>query len=220
VIPPAVIRADRRDHGAGASTADLLNTDLRIGMDIRRRSADLLVADLPCPSQGGVVIERHLPPLILEALGDTRVVVVLGAREVGKSTLVQGIASTERPATMLTLDDQATRDSALDDPAGFVAGLKRPVVIDEVQRAPDLLLAIKVQVDRDPTPGQFLLTSSANILTAPRIADALTGRAEYLRLTPFSQGELAGDDERQVGCLSNSAGSVVRRAGARAFRRD
>ncbi|MGZ4332518.1 MAG: ATP-binding protein, partial [Solirubrobacteraceae bacterium] len=141
------------------------------------------------------MIERHLRPLVLEALGDTRVVVVLGARQVGKSTLVQRIASTDRPATVLTLDDQATRDGALDDPTGFVAGLRPPVVIDEVQRAPDLLLAIKVQVDRDPTPGQFLLTGSANILTAPRIADALTGRAEYLRLTPFSQGELAGARE-------------------------
>ncbi len=63
---------------------------------------------------------------------------------------------------------------------------------------PDLLLAIKVRVDRDPAPGQFLLTGSANILTAPRIADALTGRAEYLRLSPFSQGELRGATESFV----------------------
>lgn len=141
------------------------------------------------------MIERHLRPLVLEALGDTRVVVVVGARQVGKSTLVQQIATADRPATVLTLDDQATRRAALEDPTGFVAGLRPPVVIDEVQRAPDLLLAIKVRVDRDPAPGQFLLTGSANILTAPRIADALTGRAEYLRLAPFSQGELAGKRE-------------------------
>lgn len=141
------------------------------------------------------MIERHLRPLVLEALGDTRVVVVVGARQVGKSTLVEQIATADRPATVLTLDDQATRDAALEDPTGFVAGLRPPVVIDEVQRAPDLLLAIKVRVDRDPAPGQFLLTGSANILTAPRIADALTGRAEYLRLAPFSQGELAGTRE-------------------------
>lgn len=141
------------------------------------------------------MIERHLRSLVLEALGDTRVVVVVGARQVGKSTLVQQIATTDRPATVLTLDDQATRGAALEDPTGFVAGLRPPVVIDEVQRAPDLLLAIKVRVDRDPAPGQFLLTGSANILTAPRIADALTGRAEYLCLAPFSQGELAGKRE-------------------------
>jgi len=99
---------------------------------------------------------------------------------------------------ILTLDDQATREAAAADPAGFVAGLVTPVVVDEVQRVPNLLLAIKVRVDRDPTPGQFLLTGSVNILTAPRIADALTGRAEYLRLSPFSQGELRGTTESFV----------------------
>lgn len=147
------------------------------------------------------VIERHLRPLIIEALDDTRVVVVLGARQVGKSTLVQAVAAEDRPATLHTLDDQATRDAATADPTGFVAGLTLPVVVDEVQRAPDLLLAIKVRVDRDPAPGQFLLTGSANILTAPRIADALTGRAEYLRLAPFSQGELRGTRESFVPLL-------------------
>lgn len=147
------------------------------------------------------MIERHLKPLVLEALGDTRVVVVLGARQVGKSTLVQEIAAGDRPSTILSLDDRATLDAALDDPTGFVAGLEPPVVIDEVQRAPDLMLAIKVRVDRDQTPGQFLLTGSANLLTAPRIADALPGRAEYLRLTPFSQGEMRGAQEAFVPSL-------------------
>ncbi len=144
------------------------------------------------------VIDRHLRPRVLEALDDTRVVVVLGARQVGKSTLVEHVAARDRPATILTLDDQATREAAAADPTGFVAGLSTPVVIDEVQRVPDLLLALKVRVDRDAAPGQFLLTGSANILTAPRIADALTGRAEYLRLSPFSQGELRGVAEEFV----------------------
>jgi uncharacterized protein len=144
------------------------------------------------------VVNRHLRPRVLDALDDTRVVVVLGARQVGKSTLVQAVATSDRPATILTLDDQATREAATADPTGFLAGLVTPVVIDEVQRVPDLLLAIKMRVDRDPTPGQFLLTGSANILTAPRIADALTGRAEYLRLSPFSQGELRGAVEQFV----------------------
>lgn len=147
------------------------------------------------------MIERRLRPIVVEALDDTRVVVVLGARQVGKSTLVQQIASSDRPATLLTLDDQATREAALDDPTGFVAGLEPPVVIDEVQRASDLLLAIKMRVDQHQAPGQFLLTGSANILTAPRIADALTGRAEYLRLTPFSQGELLGTPEAFIPML-------------------
>jgi predicted AAA+ superfamily ATPase len=138
---------------------------------------------------------------VLEALDDTRVTVVLGARQVGKSTLVEQIATEDRPARMLTLDDQATREAAFADPTGFVTGLATPVVIDEVQRVPDLLLAIKTRVDRDQTPGQFLLTGSANILTAPRIADALTGRAEYLRLSPFSQGELHGSTESFIPLL-------------------
>lgn len=147
------------------------------------------------------MIARHLCPRVLEALDDTRVVVVLGARQVGKSTLVEQIATEDRPANVLTLDDQATRDAASADPTGFVAGLTTPIVIDEVQRVPDLLLAIKVRVDSNQTPGQFLLTGSANILTAPRIADALTGRAEYLRLSPFSQGELRGTTESLIPLL-------------------
>ena len=138
------------------------------------------------------LLDRHIRPDVVGALRDTRVVVVLGARQVGKSTLVQRIAATDHPATVLTLDDQATRQAALGDPTGFVAGLRPPVVIDEVQRAPDVLLAIKRRVDDDTEPGQFLLTGSANLLTAPTIDDALTGRAEYYRLHPFSQGELRG----------------------------
>jgi hypothetical protein len=147
------------------------------------------------------VIERRLRPRVLEALDDTRVAVVLGARQVGKSTLVEQIATENRPARILTLDDQATRDAATADPTGFIAGLSTPVVIDEIQRAPDLLLAIKARVDRDQTPGQFLLTGSANILTAPRIGDALTGRAEYLTLSPLSQGELHGSVESFIPLL-------------------
>jgi len=163
------------------------------------------------------MIERRLRPLVVEALGDTRVVVVLGARQVGKSTLVQQIATVDRPAAVLTLDDQATREAAIDDPTGFVAGLEPPVVIDEVQRAPDLLLAIKMRVDQHQEAGQYLLTGSANVLTAPRIADALTGRAEYLRLTPFSQGELLGTPETFARTLFEGrwpqiAGSEVGRA--------
>ena len=138
-------------------------------------------------------VERQLRGRVQEALGDTRVVVVLGARQVGKSTLVAQIAEGEQERRqIITLDDEARRRGALEDPTGFVADLQGPVAIDEVQRAPDLLLAIKQSVDSDQRPGRFLLTGSANILTAPTIADALTGRAEYLRLWPFSQAELRG----------------------------
>ena len=148
-----------------------------------------------------MLLQRHIHEQVVEALSDTRVVVVLGARQVGKSTLVEQIAARDHPARLLTFDDLATRGAAADDPTGFVAGLEGSVVIDEVQRVPDVLLAIKQRVDRDQSPGQFLLTGSANILTAPRIADALTGRAEYYRLTPFSQGELEGTRESFIPTL-------------------
>jgi predicted AAA+ superfamily ATPase len=124
-----------------------------------------------------VLVARHLRANVQAALADTRVVVVLEARQVGKSTLVAQIAEGEPSRPVITLDDDARRRGANEDPTGFVADLQTPVAIDEVQRAPALLLAIKQSVDEDQRPGRYLLTGSANILTAPTIADALTGRA-------------------------------------------
>jgi uncharacterized protein len=138
------------------------------------------------------LIERHVKPHVVEALSDTRAVCLLGARQVGKSTLVKEIAGREHPASYLTLDDEGTRRSALEDPTGFIAAISGPAVIDEIQRAPELMLAIKVRLDTNNERGQFLLTGSANVTTLTTIADALPGRVEYIRLWPFSQGELAG----------------------------
>lgn len=138
------------------------------------------------------LIARAVQPQLTEALADTRVVFVMGARQVGKSTLVRQVSVTDHPARLLTLDDQVTRDAALADPTGFVAGLDRPIVLDEIQRAPDLLLAIKEAVDRDTRPGQFLLTGSANVLSNHKVKDALTGRMEIITLWPLAQGEIHG----------------------------
>lgn len=138
-----------------------------------------------------MLVARHLRPTVAQALAESRVVCVLGARQSGKSTLVRLIAAEEHPAPYLTLDDPAALDVALEDPTGFLAGHER-LVIDEVQRAPELLLAIKRRVDENPARGQFLLTGSANLVTHPRIADALPGRADYLTLWPLSQAELHG----------------------------
>src|SRR4051794_40475451 len=103
------------------------------------------------------MISRRLTPLLLEALSDRPVVLLNGARQVGKSTLVQGSVQNRR-AEYLTLDDATVLAAATHDPAGFIAGFDGPVILDEVQRAPGLFLAIKAAVDRDRSPGRFLLT--------------------------------------------------------------
>ncbi|MBA3866139.1 MAG: AAA family ATPase [Solirubrobacterales bacterium] len=108
------------------------------------------------------------------------------------------IAKDEYPAAALSLDNQAARDAASSDPEGFVAGLSRPVLLDEIQRAgPDLLLAIKSVVDADQSPGQFLLTGSANVLTNRKVQDALTGRIEIITLWPLRRRSAA--DQRCPG---------------------
>ena len=144
---------------------------------------------------------RHARALVVEALRDTRVVYVMGARQVGKSTLTSLIAERDHPARTVTLDDAATRAAAQADPVGFVAGLDDPVVIDEVQRVPDLLLAIKEAVDRDPRPGRFLLTGSANVLSNRKVKDALTGRTELVRLWPLSQAEIHGSQTNFIDAI-------------------
>jgi uncharacterized protein len=140
-------------------------------------------------------VERNIRPTVVEALTEARAVCLLGARQSGKSTLARAIATDEHAAEYLTLDDDVTRRAALEDPTGFVAGVSGSAVIDEIQRAPDLMLAIKERLDTDDTRGQFLLAGSANVLTLPTIADALPGRVDYVRMWPFSQGELAGRRE-------------------------
>jgi predicted AAA+ superfamily ATPase len=131
---------------------------------------------------------------VRDALEDTRVVLIAGARQAGKSTLAR-LALADRPvAASLTLDDEPTLAAARTDPAGFVQH-DGTLFIDEIQRAPELLLAIKAAVDRSNRPGQFLLTGSANVLTLPRVADALPGRMEITELWPFSQGEIEGQVE-------------------------
>ncbi len=134
---------------------------------------------------------RHATDALLDALRDTPVVYLQGARQTGKSTLVRAVAEREHPARYLTLDTAAVLAAALNNPEGFIAGLERPVVIDEVQRAPALALAIKAAVDTDRRPGQYLLTGSASVMSLPALSDSLAGRMELHTLWPFSQGELA-----------------------------
>ena len=144
---------------------------------------------------------RHLTPGLREALDHRPVVLLHGARQVGKSTLAASIASGPRRARYLTLDDAPVLAGARTDPTAFIRGFTEPVVVDEVQRAPELFLAIKAAVDRDRRPGRFLLTGSANVLLLPRLADALAGRMEILTLWPLSQGEIEGVREGFIDAL-------------------
>ena len=133
--------------------------------------------------------ERFVEHRVEEALSDTPVVLVTGPRRAGKTTLVRKMGEAGR--TYITLDDQTALEAARTDPSGFIRGLDR-AIIDEIQRAPDLLLAIKKTVDEDYRPGRFLLTGSANVLTLPRVADSLAGRMETLKMLPLSHAEIVG----------------------------
>lgn len=138
------------------------------------------------------MFERHLAPELHAALRDTPVTMLIGPRQSGKSTLAQEFTSQIEGARYRTLDDGITLAAARDDPAGFVDSEASTLIVDEVQRAPDLLREIKASVDRDRRPGRFVLTGSADVLTLPRVAETLAGRMEVLRLWPLSQGEIEG----------------------------
>jgi hypothetical protein len=136
-------------------------------------------------------LPRRASELVIEALQDTRVVVVNGARQTGKSTLAELALRELDNARARFLDDPATRSSAQSDPVRFVRH-DGTLLIDEVQRVPDLWLSIKNEVDRDPRPGRFLLTGSARLLGLASLPDALPGRSETIELWPLSQGEIDG----------------------------
>jgi predicted AAA+ superfamily ATPase len=135
-------------------------------------------------------IARHLDTRIHEALLDTPAVLVNGPRQCGKTTLVRQYSHPGQMA-YFSLDDQNLLQAVKADPVGFVRRIDR-AVIDEVQRAPELLLALKASIDNDRRPGRFLLTGSANLMALPQIADSLAGRMEVLNLLPLSNAELTG----------------------------
>ncbi|WP_289297938.1 ATP-binding protein [uncultured Reyranella sp.] len=135
------------------------------------------------------MFDRFVERRAEEALSDTPVVLIVGPRRAGKTTLVRKTGEAGR--TYITLDDQTVLEAAQSDPAGFIRGLDR-AIIDEIQRAPDLLLAIKKTVDEDYRAGRFLLTGSANVLTLPRVADSLAGRMETIQMLPLARAEVEG----------------------------
>jgi uncharacterized protein len=159
------------------------------------------------------MLRRHLADELRASLADNPVTLLVGPRQSGKSTLAQLLIGEGHAASYLTLDDAATLAAAASDPEGFVRGLGGPAVIDEVQRVPELLPAIKVSVDGDRRAGRFLLTGSANVLLLPRVSESLAGRMEVHTLWPFSQGEIAGRREvfldRLLGDAPVPRGSVL-----------
>jgi len=142
------------------------------------------------------ILERAVADRYRDTVAARRVTVVTGPRQAGKTTLVRGRL---RGGTLRSLDDQGTLDAAVADPVGFLAFGPRPLVIDEVQRAGEpLVRAIKLAVDRDQRPGQFVLTGSSNFLTVPTISESLAGRAGFVEVWPFTQGEMSGKPDRFI----------------------
>ena len=134
-------------------------------------------------------LPRHLQAALAERLRVMPAVVVIGARQTGKSTLVQDLIPGER--RFLSLDDLDVADLARRDPAALIGG-PAPVILDEIQREPELMLAVKRSIDRRRRPGQFLITGSANLLLMQRVSESLAGRASYLTLWPMTRREQLG----------------------------
>ena len=138
------------------------------------------------------MFRRHLTTAVERARHDTPVVLVNGARQTGKTTLVRSLAAGDPTAAYFTFDDARVLAAARQEPQAFVDQLPRRVVLDEVQLVPEIFRALKLAVDRDRLPGRFLLTGSANVLMLPKLSDSLAGRMEIITLHPLSAGEIDG----------------------------
>ena len=140
---------------------------------------------------------RFVEPHLLDALADSPAVLIHGPRQCGKTTLAR-IVGALRGYRYVTFDDDVVRGAAEEDPLGFVAALPGRVILDEVQRAPSLFTALKMEIDRRRTPGRFLLTGSTHVLLVPTLSESLAGRLQTLRLHPLAQCEL---EQRDSGFL-------------------
>jgi len=139
------------------------------------------------------MLKRHIEKKLNSLLSFMPVVLITGARQAGKTTLVEMLCK-QNGYAFHSFDEDIVVSNALKDPAGWIHGLEKPSIIDEVQRAPEIFLPIKRSVDSNRKPGQFILTGSANPLLLPRLGDSLAGRMGILDLYPFSQGELRGKE--------------------------
>jgi predicted AAA+ superfamily ATPase len=139
------------------------------------------------------MFKRNQLKAIETALTDTPAVLIVGARQVGKTTLALSLAD-----NYLTFDDAGTLGAAKRSPTDFVGSLSKPIILDEIQRCPEILPAIKMAIDKNRQAGQYILTGSANVLTLPKVSESLAGRMEIERLRPLSQGEMTGIEEAFV----------------------
>ena len=162
--------------------------------------------DSPTPPNS--VYARLVKDRLLESLADTPVVLLQGPRQCGKTTLARSIGE---PAGLgyLSFDDDNMVRAAHADPMGFVTGLPHKMVLDEIQRVPEIFSTIKLLVDRDRQPGRFLLTGSANVLLLPKLSDSLAGRMEVIRLHPLAQAELHQQPSFFIDQLFNADFKVV-----------
>ncbi len=136
---------------------------------------------------------RFVEPRLHEALADSPVVLIHGPRQCGKTTLTMHYGQSQG-YSYISFDDDVQRAAAQVDPIGFVADLPDKVILDEVQRVPELFTSLKSSVDSARRPGRFLLTGSANVLVVPKLADSLAGRMEILRLYPLAQAEISAQE--------------------------
>jgi predicted AAA+ superfamily ATPase len=147
------------------------------------------------------MFNRHITDQILAAIADTPVILINGARQTGKSTLMEWISKNKHPATYYTLDNATTLAAIKSDPGDFIANMNGPIILDEIQRAPEIFVAIKEAVDKNRKPGRFLLTGSANVLLLPKLSESLAGRMQIINLWPLSQGELIDHKEGFINIL-------------------
>jgi len=144
------------------------------------------------------MFQRNIEERVREAIEHSRVVLINGPRQAGKTTLVRELMDFGKEANYVTFDDISALSYAQQDPPGFVEQFQGVTIIDEVQRAPEIFLPIKMAVDRNKKPGAFVLTGSANVLALPKLSDSLAGRLQILTLWPLSQGEIEGVKENFI----------------------
>ena len=144
-----------------------------------------------------IMFKRYIKQFLAKALKRSPVVLLNGARQIGKTTLALEFMK-EIGYTYLTFDDEITYLAAKSNSTDFISKIDKPVIIDEVQRVPEIFLAIKRDVDNNRKAGRYLLTGSANPLLIPNLGDSLAGRMEIINLMPLSQDEIYSTEEQFI----------------------